>query len=167
VHAVRLLVALLFAFPAGAAPLRAGTPQLQLRLEGLFGQPTTQLGARGGLGVGVGWRMTDQLWIVGDAAQRAAPGGGIGSLAFGLQATLDATPISPYLEVAVVDLSNRKALGYSLATRTGLGAEWMFSRGAGIGVVVRTYTALDPENDIPTVAGLEAAFRLVLTPGAL
>jgi len=53
VHAVRLLVALLFAFPAGAAPLRAGTPQLQLRLEGLFGQPTTQLGARGGLGVGV------------------------------------------------------------------------------------------------------------------
>jgi len=33
--------------------------------------------------------------------------------------------------------------------------------------VVRTYTALDPENDIPTVAGLEAAFRLVLTPGAL
>src|SRR5207249_7010916 len=54
VHALRLLVALLFAFPAGAAPLRAGTPQLQLRLEGLFGQPTTQLGARGGLGVGVG-----------------------------------------------------------------------------------------------------------------
>jgi len=67
----------------------------------------------------------------------------------------------------VVDLSNRKALGYSLATRAGLGADWMFSRGAGIGVVVRTYTALDPENDIPTVAGLEAAFRLVLTPGAL
>jgi len=32
---------------------------------------------------------------------------------------------------------------------------------------VRTYTALDPENDNPTLAGLEAAFRLVLTPGAL
>ena len=30
-----------------AAPLRAGTPQLSLRVEGLFGQPTTQLGARG------------------------------------------------------------------------------------------------------------------------
>ncbi|HYY53004.1 MAG TPA: hypothetical protein VE755_09035 [Myxococcales bacterium] len=164
---MRLVVALLLAFPAGAAPLKEGTPHLQLRLEGLLGQPTTQLGTRGGIGLGVGWRMTDQLWIIGDAGQRAAPGGGIGSLAFGLQATLDATPISPYLEVAMVDLSNRKALGYSLATRTGLGADWMFSRGAGIGIVVRTYTALDPVNDSPTVAGLEGAVRLVLTPGAL
>ena len=164
---MRLLVALLLAFPAGAAPLREGTPHLQLRLEGLFGQPTTQLGARGGFGLGVGWRLTDQLWIIGDAGQRAAPGGGIGSLAFGLQATLDSTPISPYLEVAMVDLSNRTALGYSLATRTGLGADWMFSRGAGIGIVVRTYTALDPEKDNPTLAGVEAALRLILTPGAL
>ena len=164
---MRLLVALLLAFPAGAAPLREGTPHLQLRLEGLFGQPTTQLGARAGFGLGVGWRLTDQLWIIGDAGQRAAPGGGIGSLAFGLQATLDSTPISPYLEVAMVDLSNRTALGYSLATRTGLGADWMFSRGAGIGIVVRTYTALDPEKDNPTLAGVEAALRLILTPGAL
>jgi hypothetical protein len=43
----------------------------------------------------------------------------------------------------------------------------MFSRGAGIGVVVRTYTAFDPERDNPSLAGLEAAIRLVLTPGAL
>ena len=164
---MRLALALLLAFPAGAAPLARGSPHLQLRLEGLFGQPTTQLGVRGGLGLGLGWRMTDQLWIVADGAQRAAPGGGIGSLGVGLQATLDATPISPYLEVAIVDLSNRKALGYSLATRTGLGADWMFSRAAGIGVVVRTYTALDPEKDNPTLAGVEAAFRFVLTPGAL
>jgi hypothetical protein len=164
---VRLLAALLLAFPAAAAPLRQGDPHLQLRLEGLFGQPTTQLGVRGGAALGLGWRMTDQLWVIGDAGQRAAPGGGIGSLAFGIQATLDATPISPYLELAVVDLSNRKALGYSLATRTALGADWMFSRGVGIGLVVRTYAALDPENDSSTLAGLEAAFRLVLTPGAL
>jgi hypothetical protein len=164
---VRLLAALLLAFPAIAAPLRPGDPVLQIRLEGLFGQPTTQLGARGGAALGAGWRMTDQLWLIADAGQRAAPGGGIGSLAFGIQATLDATPISPYVELAVVDLSNRRAVGYSLATRAALGADWMFSRGAGIGLVVRTYTALDPENDNPTLAGLEAAFRLVLTPGAL
>jgi hypothetical protein len=164
---VRPLAALLLALPAAAAPRPPGAPQLQLRLEGVFGQPTTQLGVRGGAAFGAGWRMTDQLWVIGDAGQRAAPGGGIGSLAFGLQATLDATPISPYLELAVVDLTNRKALGYSLATRTGLGADWMFARGAGIGVVVRTYTAFDPENDKPTLAGVEAAFRLVLTPGAL
>lgn len=164
---MRLLAAALLAFPAAAAPLRPGTPQLQLRLEGLFGQPTTQLGVRGGLGVGAGWRMTDQLWIFGDAGQRAAPGGGIGSLAFGVQGTLDATPISPYLELAVVELSNRKTLGYSLATRTGVGADWMFARAVGIGVVVRTYTAFDPEKDNPTLAGLEAAVRLVVNPGAL
>ena len=164
---MRLLAALLLAFPATAAPLQPGAPHLQLRLEGLFGQPTTQLGARGGAALGAGWRMTDQLWLIADAGQRAAPGGGIGSIAFGIQATLDATPISPYVEVAMVDLSNRRALGYSLATRAAVGADWMFSRAAGIGVVVRTYTALDPENDNPTLAGLEAAFRLVLTPGAL
>jgi hypothetical protein len=164
---VRLLAAFLLAFPAAAAPLQPGAPHLQLRLEGLFGQPTTQLGVRGGAALGAGWRMTDQLWIVGDAGQRAAPGGGIGSLAFGIQATLDATPISPYVELAMVDLSNRRVTGYSLATRTALGADWMFSRAAGVGVVVRTYTALDPENDNPTLAGLEAAFRLVLNPGAL
>jgi len=164
---VRPVAALLFALPAAAAPLPPGSPHLAVRLEGLFGQPTTQLGVRGGGGVGLGWRMTDQLWVIGDAAQRAAPGGGMGSLAFGLQATLDATPISPYLEVAVVDVTNRKATGYTLATRTGLGADWMFARAAGIGVVVRTYTALDPENDRSTLAGVEAAFRLVFTPGAL
>lgn len=164
---MRLLAVALLALPAAAAPLPPGAPRLQLRLEGLFGKPTTQLGARGGGGLGVGFRMTDQLWIVADAGQRAAPGGGIGSIAAGLQGTLDATPISPYLEVAVVQFKNRKALGYSLATRAGVGADWMFSRAAGIGVVVRTYTALDPENDNPTVAGLEAALRLVLNPGAL
>jgi hypothetical protein len=168
VRAVRpLVVAALLAAPAGAAPLREGEPRLQLRLEGLFGQPTTRLGVRGGGAAGIAWRLTDQLWMFADGGQRAAPGGGIASVAAGVQGTLDATPIAPYLELAVVDFSNRKAMGYSLATRIGLGADWMFARGAGIGVVVRSYTALDPENDYPTVASLEAAFRLVLTPGGL
>jgi hypothetical protein len=162
-----MLAALLLSSPAIAAPLRPGDSHLQLRLEGLFGQPTTELGVRGGAGFGVGWRMTDQLWLIGDAAARAAPGGGIGSLAFGIQATLDATPIAPYLEIAVVDLTNRSALGYSLATRFGVGADWMFSRGAGIGVVVRTYTAVDPEKETSNLSGVEGAFRLVITPGAL
>jgi len=164
---VRQLAALLLAFPAAAGPLRPGAPRLQLRLEGLFGEPTTRLGARGGAGLGAAWRLSDQLWFVGDAGQRAAPGGGIGSLALGVQLTLDATPISPYLELAMAGLSNRASLGYSFATRLGLGADWMFSRATGIGVVVRTYTALNPANDNTTPAGVEGAFRLVLTPGAL
>ena len=159
-------LAFLIAVPAAASPLPANTPHLQLRAEGLFGQPTTELGARGGLGVGVGWRMTDQLWLVADMAQRAAPGGGIGSFAAGLQATLDMTPISPYFELTMVDLTNHEVLGYSLATRTGLGADWAFRKDMAIGVVVRTYTPIDPAANNPTLAGVEAAFRFVFTPGA-
>jgi hypothetical protein len=109
--------------------------------------------------------MSDQIWLVADAAQRAAPGGGIGSLAVGLQATLDALPVSPYLEVTIVRLTNHDVLGYSLATRTGLGADWAFSRAMALGIVVRTYTPFDPGNN-PTLAGVEAALRLVFTPGA-
>jgi len=160
------LAALLIAFPAAAAPLAQGTPHLQIRAEGLFGQPTTLLGARGGAGLGFGWRMTDQLWVVGDVAQRAAPNGGIGSIAAGLQATFDMTPISPYFELTVVDLTNHSVLGYSLATRTGLGADWAFRKDLAIGLVVRTYTPIDPDGNNATLAGLEAAVRLVFTPGA-
>lgn len=163
---MRFLALLFLGLPAAAAPLGKAVPQLQLRLEGLFGQPTTLLGARGGAGVGLGYRMTDQLSLVADAASRAAPGGGITSVAAGLQATLDATPVAPYLELVIVRLSNRAALGYSLATRTGLGADWAFSKALALGVVVRTYTPFDPEENKATVAGLEAAVRLVLTPGA-
>ncbi len=165
VPGVRGLLMVLLALPASAAPLPRDAAQLQLRLEGIFGQPTNLLGVRGGGGVGVGLRMSDQLWLVADAAQRAAPGGGIGSLAVGLQATLDALPVSPYLEVTIVRLTNHDVLGYSLATRTGLGADWAFSRAMALGIVVRTYTPFDPGNN-PTLAGVEAALRLVFTPGA-
>ena len=163
---MRWLAAIFLAFPASAAPLPAGAPRVNLRLEGVFGQPSTLYGVRGGGGAGFGFRLTDQLWIIGDAEQRAAPFGGISSLAFGLQATLDATPVSPYLELAVVDLSNRRALGYSLATRTGVGADWQFSRSTAIGLVVRTYAAFDPDDGNSTLSGLEAVLRVVFTPGA-
>ncbi len=166
VRTVRWLAAIFLALPAAAAPLPKGAPQLQLRFEGIFGQPTNLLGARGGGGVGVGWRLTDQLWLIGDAAQRAAPGGGIGSVAAGLQATLDALPISPYLELTVVRLTNHDALGYSLATRTGVGADWSFSPRMALGAVVRTYTPFDPAGNNSTIAGLEGVLRLVFTPGA-
>ena len=158
---------LLLSLPAAAAPLAPGVPRLSLRLEGVFGQPSTLLGVRGGAGAGLGYRLTDQLWLTADAARRAAPGGGIGVFAVGLHATLDSTPIAPYLELAVVDLTNRKALGYSLATRTSVGADWQATGAVALGVVVRTYAAFDPENGSDTLAGLEAAVRLVFTPGAI
>lgn len=168
-----LRVALCFALlsaGAAAAPLRAGAPLLSLSLEVVAGQPTGLLGGRAGAGVGLGYRLTDQLSLTADAARRAAPGGGIGSLAVGLQATLDSTPISPYLEIAVVELQPKARLGYSLATRTGLGADWHLARAWAIGIAVRTFVALDPVADASgqalTTGGSEVAFRLVFIPGA-
>ncbi len=163
---MRLVAALLVAFPASAAPLAQGASRLSMRLEGLVGQPSTDLPTRAGAGVGFGYRLTDQLSVIGDAGSRANPGGGLTSIAAGLQATLDATPISPYLELAMVDFVGHGNLGYSLATRTGLGADWMFSRAFGVGVVGRNYTAIDPAPNSPTVAGFEVAIRFVFTPGA-
>lgn len=163
---MRGLAPFLLALPAAASPLPRETGQLQLRLEGICGQPTNLLGVRGGGGLGVGLRMSDQIWIIADAAQRAAPGGGIGSIAVGLQATLDALPVAPYLEVTVVRLSNHAVLGYSLATRTGLGADWAFSRALALGAVVRTYTPFDPAGNNAALAGIEGVLRLVFTPGA-
>ena len=40
------------------------------------------------------------------------------------------------------------------------------SRSLGIGLVVRTYAAFDPEAGNDTLAGLEGVLRLVFTPGA-
>jgi hypothetical protein len=149
---------------SSAAPLKEGTPQLQLRVEAIAGQPTTQLGPRGGAGVGVGYRLTDQVWVVADAQTRAAPGGGVYSLAGGLQATLDMTPIEPYFELALVEfLGNTNALGYSLATRIGLGADYRFAPGCSVGAVVRTYTAFDTNDS--ALAGFEVALRFSFTPG--
>ncbi len=162
---MRALLLILVVVPAAAAPLPRDAAQFQIRLEGLFGQPTNLLGVRGGGGVGLGYRVTDQLWLVADAAQRAAPGGGIGSVAAGLQATLDDLPVTPWLELTIVRLTNRAALGYSLATRTGLGADWAFSRTMAVGIAVRTYTPFDPEGNNAALAGFEAAVRLTFTPG--
>jgi hypothetical protein len=164
---VRWIALLLLALPAAAAPLGPTAPRLSLRLEGIVGRPSTLLGVRGGGGVGVGYRLTDQLSVVADGARIAAPRGGVGSVAVGLQATLDSTPVAPYLELAVVDFTNRSALGYSLATRTSAGADWQATRAVAVGLVVRTYAAFDPEDGNDALAGLEAAVRLVFTPGAM
>jgi hypothetical protein len=157
---------LLLCLPAAAASLKEGTPALQLRIEAFGGQPTTLLGPRAGAGIGFGYKLSDQIWVIADTASRAAPGGGITSFAAGLQATLDITPIEPYLEVAVVTFTNRSALGYSLATRTSGGIDYKLTPRFGIGVVVRTYAAFDPQNNDNTLAGFEAALRFTFMPGA-
>jgi hypothetical protein len=156
-------LALLLALPAPAASLKADVPRLQLRLEALGGQPTSLLGTRAGLGLGAAFRLTDQVSVFADGQTRPAPGGGIHSLAVGLSGTLDITPVEPYIEVAVVTLTNRAALGYSLAARTGAGADLRVARAIALGVVARTYA---PFNGDTALAGFEAALRLSFTPGA-
>ena len=165
-----LVFCTLLASPVQAARQRPGPPALSVRLEGLFGQPTGLLGVRGGGAIGLGYRLTDQLALVGDAAQRAGPGGGIRSLALGIQATLDATPIAPYIELCVVNLGPQDTLGYSLATRTGLGADYHLTGAWATGLVLRTLIALDPVTDrrgnLVTSGGTEVALRFTFTPGA-
>jgi hypothetical protein len=154
------------ALPSAAAPLKPGTPALELRLEALGGQPTTLLGPRLGAGVGLAYRLTDQLAAVGDVQLRPGPGGGIASFAAGVQGTLDITPVVPYLEVAMAALTNRAALGYSSALRAGAGADYWFSRALAVGVVGRTYTAFDRRAGASGIDGFEASVRFTCTPGA-
>lgn len=156
-------LALLLALPAAAASLKEDTPRFQLRLEVLGGEPTSLLGPRAGLGAGAAFLLTDQLSLFADGQSRPAPGGGIHSLALGLSATLDITPVEPYIEVAVAALTNRTALGYSLAARTGAGADLRVARALAVGVVVRTYTPFEGDT---AVAGFEAALRLSFILGA-
>jgi hypothetical protein len=44
--------------------------------------------------------------------------------------------------------------------------DYKLTRNFGLGVVVRTYAAFDPQNNDNTLAGFEAALRFVFTPGA-
>lgn len=164
---MRAIALLFLALPAAAAPLPEGAPRLSLRLDAICGWPSTRRGIRAGGGFGVGYRVSDQVAIVADLSRLAALGGGVGSAAEGLQATLDSTPLAPYLELAMVELTNRNTVGYSLAMRASAGADWQLTRAAAFGLVVRTFVAFDPEPRTESPAGVVAVLRLVLTPGAM
>jgi hypothetical protein len=163
---VRLLPLLILACPAAlAGPIPPEAPRFAVRLEGLFGQPTTNLGARGGGGFGLSYRITDQLWISGDAAQNAAPRGGLTAVAAGLVGVLDMTPIAPFVELSIVTVGPRDTAGYTVAARTGFGADWQVARKLLVGLVVRQSFAVDPVVDGASPGGTQAAFRLVFLPG--
>ena len=163
---MRVPLLVLFACPGLlAAPLERGTPLFSLRMEGLVGQPTTRLSARAGGALGVAVRLTDQLAAIGDVGTRAAPRGPLTTIALGLSATIDATPVAPFVELSVVQIGPRGTAAYSLATRTAFGADWSFARGLAIGLVVRQFLAFDPVVDGDAPGGTEAAIRFVYTPG--
>ena len=58
------------------------------------------------------------------------------------------------------------AAGYSLATRTALGADWRIAPAFALGLSVRTLTPLDSPNGVTPLSGTEIAARFVWVPGA-
>lgn len=165
IRAPALLAAAAFATSAARADQKPGPHPLSVAVEALYAGPSGAAAVRAGGGgaLRLGWSLTDQISLVGDAAFFALRGGGTAqSLAFGLQALLDATPIAPFVEVTVLRLIPFEQLGYSLATRTGLGADWRFSPHAALGAVVRYITPLDDAGGLDH-STLQAGLRLVLT----
>jgi hypothetical protein len=158
-----------------AAPLRPGDAALSVRLETAYVQPGDAATRRGGgAGLAVGYRLTDQLSAVGGASASllwSAPDAvgtrqrqHLAMLSAGLEALLDATPVAPFLELCVVRLLPESAAGYSLATRTSVGADWLFSAPFALGIAVRTLTPLDAPGGVDALGGIEVALRFTWTP---
>jgi hypothetical protein len=160
-----------------AAPLRPGDPALSVRLETAYLQPDGDSSSRGGgAGLSLGYRLTDQLKAVGGASASllwSVPAGGgprqrqrLAMISAGLEALLDATPVAPFLELSVVRLLPEAAAGYSLATRTSLGADWLFAAPFALGLAVRQLTPLDGPGSVTALSGTEIALRFTWTPAS-
>jgi len=158
-----------------AAPLRPGEAALSVRLETAYLQPDGDSSSRGGgAGLSLGYRLTDQLSAVGGASASllwSLPAAGgprqtqhLTMVFGGLEALLDATPIAPFLELCVVRLLPESAAGYSLATRTSLGADWLFAERFALGLAVRTLTPLDTPGGVTALGGTEIGLRFTWTP---
>ena len=160
-----VLLALLPSLGARAAPLVPGTPAFSLVLEGLYAQPGGgHVREAAGGSIGAALRLSDQLAAIGGVSLLGSRAGGISALSFGLQAILDVTPVIPFLDLAVVRLGPEGNAGYTLATRTGGGADWQLGRSFALGLAVHTLTPLD---GTLIVAGTEIALRFVFKPGAV
>lgn len=158
-----------------AAQLQPGEARVSVRLETAYLQPEGDSSSRGGgAGLSLGYRLTDQLSAVGGASASllwSLPAGGgprqtqrLTMISAGLEALLDATPVAPFLELCMVRLLPGSAAGYSLATRTSLGADWLFAAPFALGLAVRTLTPLDGPGGVTAVGGTEIALRFTWRP---
>ena len=166
--ALPCLVALaLTGLPAAATSVRPAQPPLWLSVEGLFSQPGADLSRGGGGGLRLGYRITDQISVAGGFSTLLAHNHPITMAAAGLEATLDSTPIAPFLELSILRADPVGRTDFTLAQRTGFGADYLLGRGVAIGAVVRYVTPLDSGGNLAAsqLAGLEVGLRLVLTPG--
>ena len=153
--------------PALAASQKPLQPPLWIAVEGLFAQPGADLSRGAGGGLRLGYRITDQISAAGGFATLLAHGSPVTLFALGLEATLDSTPIAPFLELSILRADPVGRTDFTLAQRTGFGADYSLRRGVAIGAVVRYVTPLDSGGTLAasSITGLEFGLRLVLTPG--
>jgi hypothetical protein len=151
---------------------------LSFRLETGYLQPTSDDAVRGvGAGFGAGYRLTDQISVVASASRNnvwtrnGQPEGAprvsrpLSLFSAGAAAVLDATPVAPFLEATLAQLTPGDVAGYSIAARIALGADWAFVRSWAVGLAVRTLFPLDaPGGGFNSVGGIEIAARLIWTP---
>src|SRR5437867_7252294 len=121
------LCGLLFALPAAAAPPQ-GQPRVWLVVEGLYAQPGGDPSRGPGGGLRIGYRLTDQLSSGVGFSTLAARGGPVTAIAAGFEAMLDSTPVAPFIELSVLRVDPSGRAGFSLAQRSGFGADWRTSR---------------------------------------
>jgi hypothetical protein len=150
---------------------------LSFRLETAYLQPTSDDAVRGvGAGLGAGYRLTDQISVVASASRNnvwtrnGQPAGAprvsrpLSLLSAGALAILDATPVAPFLEATLAQLTPGDVAGYSVAARIALGADWSFVRSWAVGLAVRSLFPLDKPGGVNSLGGLEIATRLIWTP---
>ena len=164
-----LALLLLVGGSASAAPLRPGEPPVWVAVEALLGEPGAVGSRGGGAGLRIGYRLNDQLSTAAGFATLFTRGGPVTLLAAGIEATLDATPIAPFLELSVLRADPVGRTGFTLAQRSGFGADFKIKPGVALGAVVRYVTPLDAEGALLTtgLAGLEFGLRFVFTPAVL
>jgi len=163
-----MLGALLCVLLAVPVP-RPRDPPLWLVVEALYAAPGGESSRGPGAGARLGYRITDQVSTAIGFSSLFARGGLVTALAAGFEATLDATPVAPFIELSLVRTDPPERVGFSLAQRSGFGFDWRFARGLSLGLVVRYFAALDA-TDAPVAAssmnGIEFGLRLLAVPGA-
>ena len=162
------LLVLLAAAGTRASPMRAGTQPIWLVLEGLYAAPGGEPSRGGGAGVRAGYRVTDQVSAALGFETLFARGGPVTGISAGFEAMLDSTPIAPFLELSLVRADPFSRAGFSLAQRSGFGADWKLSPAFAVGAVVRYFAPLDAAGPLAGtgIAGIEFGLRIVLVPGA-
>ncbi len=146
----------------------AAQPPVWVVLEGLYAAPGGDSSRGAGAGFRAGYRVTDQLSAAAGFETLFARGGPVLGGAAGFEAMLDSTPIAPFLEFSLIRAGPASRAGFTLAQRTGFGADWKLSPSFAVGAVVRYFTALDPQGTLGStgLSGLEFGLRLVLVPAA-